>query len=60
MRSDSVAQISTMGLLGDKYIEISRGNPDSAALAPNQILAAEDPIDLWQAVLQKAGSDRPD
>ena len=55
VRSDSVAQISTMGLLGDKYIEISGGNPDSAALAPNQILAAEDPIDL-QAVLQKAGS----
>jgi phospholipid/cholesterol/gamma-HCH transport system substrate-binding protein len=55
VRSDSVAQISTMGLLGDKYIEISGGNPDSASLAPNQILAAEDPIDL-QAVLQKAGS----
>jgi phospholipid/cholesterol/gamma-HCH transport system substrate-binding protein len=55
VRSDSVAQISTMGLLGDKYIEISGGNPDSASLAPNQILAAQDPIDL-QSVLQKAGS----
>ncbi len=59
VRSDSVAQISTMGLLGDKYVEITGGNPESASLAPNQILAAEDPIDL-QAVLQKAGVDRPD
>src|ERR1700692_3669499 len=29
VRSDSVAQIDTMGLLGDKYVEITGGNPQS-------------------------------
>ena len=33
VRSDSVAQIDTMGLLGDKYIEITGGNPQSPSLA---------------------------
>jgi phospholipid/cholesterol/gamma-HCH transport system substrate-binding protein len=55
LRSDSVAQIATMGLLGDKYVEITGGNPRSASLAPNEILAAQDPVDL-QALLQKAGA----
>ncbi len=55
VRSDSVAQISTMGLLGDKYIEISGGNPESPSLAPNAVLAAQDPVDM-QAILQKAAN----
>jgi phospholipid/cholesterol/gamma-HCH transport system substrate-binding protein len=57
VRSDSVAQIDTMGLLGDKYIEISGGNPQSQSLAPGQVLAAQDPVDL-QALLQKPGIDK--
>jgi phospholipid/cholesterol/gamma-HCH transport system substrate-binding protein len=55
VRSDSVAQINTMGLLGDKYVEITGGNPQSPSLAPNEILAAQDPVDL-QALLQKQGA----
>ncbi len=55
VRSDSVAQIDTMGLLGDKYIEITGGSPQSASLASNEILAAQDPVDL-QALLQKPGA----
>jgi phospholipid/cholesterol/gamma-HCH transport system substrate-binding protein len=55
VRSDAVAQISTMGLLGDKYIEITGGNPQAPSLAPNEVLAAQDPIDL-QALLQKQGA----
>jgi phospholipid/cholesterol/gamma-HCH transport system substrate-binding protein len=57
VRSDSVAQIDTMGLLGDKYIEISGGNPQSPSLAPGDLLAAQDPFDL-QALLQKPGIDK--
>lgn len=57
VRSDSIAQIDTMGLLGDKYIEIAGGDPQSASLAPGQVLAAQDPIDL-QALLQKPGADK--
>jgi phospholipid/cholesterol/gamma-HCH transport system substrate-binding protein len=55
VRSDSVAQINTMGLLGDKYVEIAGGNPQSPSLAPDQVLAALDPVDL-QALLQKQGA----
>lgn len=57
VRSDAVAQIDTMGLLGDKYIEIIGGNPQSPSLAPNQVLAAQDPVD-FQALLQKPGADK--
>jgi phospholipid/cholesterol/gamma-HCH transport system substrate-binding protein len=55
VRADSVAQIDTMGLLGDKFVEITGGNPESASLAPNQILASQDPFD-FQALLQKPGA----
>jgi phospholipid/cholesterol/gamma-HCH transport system substrate-binding protein len=57
VRADSVAQISTMGLLGDKYIELTGGTPDSPSITPNQVLASEDPIDL-QSILQKHGADQ--
>lgn len=57
VRSDSVAQIDTMGLLGDKYIEITGGNPQSPSLAPNEVLAAQDPFD-FQALLQKPGANQ--
>jgi phospholipid/cholesterol/gamma-HCH transport system substrate-binding protein len=56
VRSDSAAQIDTMGLLGDKYVEITGGNPQSRSLAPNEVLAAQDPFD-FQAMLQKPGAD---
>jgi len=54
VRVDSVAQIDTMGLLGDKFIEITGGNPQSRALAPHEVLASQDPFD-FQALLQKQG-----
>jgi phospholipid/cholesterol/gamma-HCH transport system substrate-binding protein len=57
VRADSVAQISTMGLLGDKYVEITGGNPQAPSLAPNEVLAAQDPFD-FQAMLQKPGADQ--
>src|SRR5690242_2646290 len=55
VRVDAVAEINTMGLLGDKFIEITGGNPASAALGPGQVLASQDPID-YQALLQKQGT----
>lgn len=56
VRSDAVAMISTMGLLGDKYIEITGGDPQSGSLAPGAVLASQDPMDL-QALLQKQGAE---
>ncbi len=52
IRSDAIAEINTMGLLGDKFVEITGGNPASAPLAPGQVLASQDPID-YQSLLQK-------
>jgi phospholipid/cholesterol/gamma-HCH transport system substrate-binding protein len=55
VRVDAVAEINTMGLLGDKFIEITGGNPASAPLGSGQVLASQDPID-YQALLQKQGT----
>lgn len=41
IRSDSVASIETQGLLGDKFILISRGSPASPPLADGDFLRTE-------------------
>ena len=56
VRADSVAQINTMGLLGDKFVELSPGTAASPAAEAGQVLAARDPIDL-ETLLQKKGTD---
>lgn len=48
---DSVANIRTMGLLGDKYIEITPGTSHKP-LPPGAVLASQDPID-YEALLGK-------
>ncbi|MGO9060735.1 MAG: MlaD family protein [Candidatus Binataceae bacterium] len=48
---DSVANIRTMGLLGDKYIEIIPG-PSTIPLRPGGVLASQDPFD-YEALLAK-------
>ena len=55
IRVNANAEINTMGLLGDKYIEITGGDPNSAAIEPGQVLSSQDPID-YQALLQKQGT----
>ncbi len=55
IHSDAIAEINTMGLLGDKFIDISAGNPQAPAIEPDQVLSAQDPID-YQALLQKQGT----
>ena len=57
VRCDATAEIDTMGLLGDKYIEITGGNPQSPSLAPGAVLNAQDPVD-FQALLQKRGASQ--
>lgn len=54
VRENSVASIRTLGLLGDKYIEISAGTPDAAPLPPGGVIASIDPID-YEAVLGQSG-----
>ncbi len=50
IRSDSVATIGTIGLLGDKYVEISMGSPEGAVLVGGAELASVSPLDLNEVV----------
>jgi phospholipid/cholesterol/gamma-HCH transport system substrate-binding protein len=46
IREDSIAQITTVGLLGDQIVEISIGTTDSSVLAAGDEIATQDPFDL--------------
>jgi len=48
IREDSIASIQTMGLLGDKYVEISFGSPQLGVLADETYIKSTDPIDLLE------------
>jgi phospholipid/cholesterol/gamma-HCH transport system substrate-binding protein len=52
IRSDSVASIGTIGLLGDKYVSISMGTAEGRVLEEEQELASVSPIDLSMAVVR--------
>ena len=54
VREKTVGRIKTRGLLGDKFIELSAGTPDSPALAPGAIIPSVDPID-YEAWLGESG-----
>jgi len=48
IREDSIASIQTMGLLGDKYVEISLGSPQHGVLQDEARINSVDPIDLME------------
>ncbi len=50
IRDDSVASIATIGLLGDKYIEISLGTADGAALGEGSVLNSRTPLAIADVV----------
>jgi phospholipid/cholesterol/gamma-HCH transport system substrate-binding protein len=52
IRSDSVASIGTIGLLGDKYVEISMGTVSGRVLQENEELPSISPVDLNVAVVR--------
>ncbi len=53
IREDSIATIQTMGLLGDKYVEITMGSPEKEVLPDRARIKSVDPIDLF-AYMTKA------
>jgi phospholipid/cholesterol/gamma-HCH transport system substrate-binding protein len=55
IRTDSAAQIDSMGLLGDKFVELSPGTSAAPIAGPGATIPAVDPVD-YQALLQKLGS----
>jgi phospholipid/cholesterol/gamma-HCH transport system substrate-binding protein len=46
IRKDSIASIQTMGLLGDKYVEISLGSPENKVLQDGGYIESAPPFDL--------------
>jgi phospholipid/cholesterol/gamma-HCH transport system substrate-binding protein len=56
LRKDAEASILTMGLLGDKYIELSNGSPGAEPLRPNDIIKGAAQIELQDVVETSASS----
>jgi phospholipid/cholesterol/gamma-HCH transport system substrate-binding protein len=55
VRGDSKARVKTMGLLGDKLIDISPGTPRTAPLQSGDTLRVQEALD-YEGVLTKAAS----
>jgi ABC-type transporter Mla subunit MlaD len=54
IREDSSARIGSIGLLGDKTVEISVGSPNKDVVTPGGFLPSEDPYEITE-VLEQAG-----
>jgi ABC-type transporter Mla subunit MlaD len=54
IRADSVARIETLGLLGDKIIDVSLGSPSAAVLPDGAELRTEEPFDTARLTQQGA------
>ena len=52
VRSDSVATVGTIGVLGDSYIEIRPGSPDGSVLIDGEKINAVSPTNLYAALAQ--------
>lgn len=52
IRSDSVASIGTIGLLGDRYIALSMGTPEGRVLQGDEELASMSPVDFEVAIMR--------
>jgi phospholipid/cholesterol/gamma-HCH transport system substrate-binding protein len=58
IRKNSVARIETQGLLGDRIVEITVGDPSAPALAPGEVLASRDPADFGRVIAAGAETAR--
>lgn len=58
VREDSLARIKTLGLLGDKYVEISSGTPTAEIIPPGGEIPAAAPTDVDQLIA--SGEDMVD
>jgi len=52
IRTDSIAKLRSLGLLGDKYIEINQGTPNGRPLKEGETVTGAPPIDLDQMIAQ--------
>lgn len=56
VREDSKARLRTLGLLGDKVLDISPGTPRFAVLPANDTLQVESALDYEAVLLQASGA----
>jgi phospholipid/cholesterol/gamma-HCH transport system substrate-binding protein len=56
IRTDSKAQVRTMGLLGDKVLDITPGTPKGRVLHNNDTIAVSPALDYEQVLAQAAGA----
>lgn len=54
LRSDSVAYVTTLGMMGEKYVEIKGGSSAAPYLKEGELMPAEDPVRLEE--LMKLGT----
>ncbi|MDP6980591.1 MAG: MlaD family protein [Myxococcota bacterium] len=52
VRTDSVASIGTIGVLGDSYIEIQPGSPDGSVLIDGEEIVTLSPTNLYAVLAQ--------
>jgi phospholipid/cholesterol/gamma-HCH transport system substrate-binding protein len=56
VRGDSKVRLRTMGLLGDKMLDISPGTPSFDVLAPGDTIPADASLDYDQIIAQASGA----
>ncbi|HVA40490.1 MAG TPA: MlaD family protein [Candidatus Binataceae bacterium] len=55
VRTDSVAKIESLGLLGDKFLLLTAGSPDAPSVEADALLRSQDPVN-YTALLQARGT----
>ena len=55
IREDSRARIGTLGLLGDKYVAVSLGNPQQPMLRDGDYIQSTNPIDFEELISRSVG-----
>jgi len=55
VRTDSVAKIESLGLLGDKFLLLTAGTPEAPSVKANALLESQNPVN-YAALLQAPGA----
>ncbi len=56
IREDSQASIGSIGLLGDRSLDLTPGSPDKPVLPPGGLMAGMEPLDLQELLARAAPS----
>lgn len=56
IREDSKASIGSIGLLGDRSLDLTPGSPDKPVLPPGELMAGVEPLDIQELLARAAPS----